>query len=84
MNSIRIEMLDDKSFTVAVSLTKPATDKEKKDPMYCPRTVTKEFSAKDKEAVAKLVDKYTDVLQPDSDADEFDEAYEAACCKDGD
>ena len=44
----------------------------------------KHSSDKDKEAVAKLVDKYTDVLQPDSDADEFDEAYEAACCKDGD
>ena len=66
------------TYTVEVTLEKPATDKEMEKSDYYPRHVCKEFSAADAEEVKSLIDEYLPALKPKKEAQEFDEAFKEA------
>jgi len=75
MCSIRIEILGDETYTVEVTLEKPADGNKKED---YPRHVSKEFSAQDIEEVKSLIDEYLPHLKPRAEVAEFDEAFSQA------
>lgn len=78
MCSIRIEMLDDDTYTIEVTLEKPADDKEMSKPDYYPRHVSKTVTASDADEVKACVDEYLPALKPRREAAEFDEAFSQA------